>query len=145
MCCPNQARAGNHGQRTHYMCLFWTKCEFLIILKPSFHHKSTKRRFQTYLDRRVLLTIKLRPIKSTVNLPLKKLLSYLYFSYKTPSFFPNGCCSLLQRLKLKKPAKYDGQVLIHPLHAMDYSLTCTYVCLTIFGGATCMNTAADIT
>ncbi len=48
------------------------------------------RRFQIHLDRWVLVTVKLRPIKSTMNLPLKIVELFQFQNFLTVF---NGCWS----------------------------------------------------
>ncbi len=65
----------------------------------AFPHKNV-RRIQIQLERRVPTTVKLRPIKSKVNSPLKITKLFQFQNSVFPTVF-NGCCSLLQPLKFK--------------------------------------------
>ena len=98
---------------TLYITLF-TKCAFFY----NFHHKNVMQ-IQIHLGKQILKTVKLCPIKSKVNSPLKMSI-FFPVSLLCLSMVLNWCCLLLK----SKYAMHDGQDLRHPLGFQDIPWWC---------------------
>ena len=81
MCCLNPPCVWYHGQYAHYT---WLYVQNVIFYNFATHFTlKNVRKFQIHLDRWVLTSVTLCPIKSKMNSPLKLA---NYFSSKTLSF-----------------------------------------------------------
>ena len=80
-----------------------TKCEYLPFFEALYFHHKIVRRIQIQLDRRVPMTVQVRPIMSKIHFvysPLKITKLFQFQNSAFPTVF-NGCGSLLQRLNFK--------------------------------------------